>query len=244
MKLHLPNSAWINNIDSFITSLDTSDKKILNITSHKKWISVHPAVLCMVASLGRTVRERNGEIHFPKMTATSRHYFERMNLFKFLELKSEMDIEKHEESGKFIPLTRIDDSDSLQRFITDMVPILHQSPEQVAPIRYIMSELIRNTIEHSNSPHGALVCAQLYKGKKIRIGIADAGMGIRKSISRAYPGKSHSEAIKLALTPGVTGTTRKIGGTEQNGGAGLFIIKSIAKLNRDFFLLYSGRYDV
>lgn len=48
------------------------------------------------------------------------------------------------------------------------------------------------------------------------------------------------EAIQLALTPGITGTTNKIGGTEFNAGAGLFFIKSIAKVSRDFFMLYSG----
>ena len=40
--------------------------------------------------------------------------------------------------------------------------------------------------------------------------------------------------------PGVTGTTRREGGTEQNAGAGLFFIKSIASINRNFFMIYSG----
>ncbi|HBR58246.1 MAG TPA: hypothetical protein DEA22_12385, partial [Blastocatellia bacterium] len=48
------------------------------------------------------------------------------------------------------------------------------------------------------------------------------------------------DAIRLALTPGITGTTTKIGGTEQNAGAGLFFIKTIAYMNRDPFLIYSG----
>lgn len=59
MKLHLPNSAWVENMDSFLKSLDTTDLSHLDITSHKDWVSVHPAVLCIVASLGSTVR-KNG----------------------------------------------------------------------------------------------------------------------------------------------------------------------------------------
>lgn len=47
-------------------------------------------------------------------------------------------------------------------------------------------------------------------------------------------------AIQLALAPGVTGTTSKEGGTEYNAGAGLFFIKSIAKVKRNFFVIYSG----
>jgi hypothetical protein len=46
--------------------------------------------------------------------------------------------------------------------------------------------------------------------------------------------------MDLALRPGITGTTTKIGGTEYNAGAGLFFTKSIAKVSRDFFLIYSG----
>jgi hypothetical protein len=52
--------------------------------------------------------------------------------------------------------------------------------------------------------------------------------------------KTDKEAIQLALWPGITGTTRREGGSEQNAGAGLFFIKSIAWVNRDFFVIYSG----
>jgi len=45
----------------------------------------------------------------------------------------------------------------------------------------------------------------------------------------------------MALTPGITGTTRKEGGTERNARAGLFFIKSIASVNSDFFVIYSGK---
>ncbi len=48
------------------------------------------------------------------------------------------------------------------------------------------------------------------------------------------------EAIRLALTPGITGTTKKEGGTDYNAGAGLFFSKSIATVNKDYFVIYSG----
>ena len=32
-----------------------------------------------------------------------------------------------------------------------------------------------------------------------------------------------------------------VGGTESNAGAGLFFIKSMAKMNKDFFAIYSGK---
>ena len=125
-----------------------------------------------------------------------------------------------------------------------MIPLLHlvDNPKQAEPIQYIVGELVRNVIEHSQSKDGAIVCAQYYKkSNTIRIGIVDGGVGVRKTITRSHQAADDFEAIKLALTPGITGTTRKEGGTAENAGAGLFFIKSIAHVNRDFFLIYSGQ---
>jgi anti-sigma regulatory factor (Ser/Thr protein kinase) len=122
-----------------------------------------------------------------------------------------------------------------------MIPLLHLAAEQAKTTGYIVSELVRNVLEHSEARTGALLCAQYYKkSNSIRIGIADTGLGIKATITRSHRAENDLEAIRLALMPGITGTTRKEGGTEQNAGAGLFFIKSIASVNRDFFVIYSG----
>ncbi len=240
MKFHLPNSAFLGNIDPFLRGFDSSNAKRLDITANKKWISVHPVVLSMVASAGLKIGKAN--IYIEKLEAKSKHYLERMGLFKIVGLKSDIQITEHEPAGRFIPLTQIKTSDELTNFITEMIPLLHLEPKQAEPIRYIVSELARNVLEHSRSPFGAILSAQYYqKSNTIRIGIADTGIGIKKSINQSYAASTDLEAIRLALTPGITGTTSREGGTEFNAGAGLFFIKSIAKVNRDFFMIYSGK---
>lgn len=239
MKIHLPNSAFLGNIDPFLRTFDDTNPKTLEITANKKWISVHPVVLSLVAAVGLKVGKTN--IHCEKLEAKSKHYLERMGLFKLLKIKSDIEITEHEPAGRFIPLTQITNSKELTKFITEMIPLLHLDPKQVEPIRYIVSELVRNVLEHSQSEYGAVLSAQYYKkSNTIRIGIADTGVGIKKTINKSHSAPTHLDAIKLALTPGITGTTRKEGGTEYNAGAGLFFIKSIAKVNRDFFIIYSG----
>jgi anti-sigma regulatory factor (Ser/Thr protein kinase) len=244
MKVHLPNSAFLGNINSFLKSIDLSNPDVLDITSHKDWISVHPVVLCIVAALGIEVNSKNTPIpvRCERFKAASKHYFERMGLFRFLQLDSEMKITSHESAGRFIPLTQIKTSEDLTQFITDMVPLLHLDPKNAEPIKYIVSEIVRNVLEHSKSKHGAIVCAQYYPhpSNMIRIGIVDTGVGIQKTIQRSHKADTHLDAIRLALTPGITGTTSVEGGTDYNAGAGLFFTKSIAKINRDFFILYSG----
>ncbi len=193
----------------------------------------------MIAALGMNLKP--AQIHCAPLEAKSKHYVERMGLFKMLGISSGMHIVEHEPSGRFIPLTQVRNSKELTAFITDMVPLLHVEPKKVEPIRYIVSELVRNVLEHANSAQGAVVAAQYYtKSNSIRIGIADTGIGIHESINQSHQAQTDLEAIRLALTPGITGTTSKEGGTEQNAGAGLFFIKSIATSTRDFFVLYSG----
>jgi anti-sigma regulatory factor (Ser/Thr protein kinase) len=240
MKIHLPNSAFLGNIDPFLRSFDPSEPDKLVITSNKNWISIHPVVLSMVAALGLTVD--SSCITCESLEAKSRHYLERMGLFKFLKIQSGIAVVEHEPAGRFIPLTQIKDSETLTKFVTEMMPLLHLEPKHADPIRHIVTELVRNVIEHSLSHYGAILSAQYFKKTNtIRIGVVDTGVGIWATINNAYRPKNDIEAIRLALTPGITGTTRREGGTEFNAGAGLFFIKSIATVNRDFFMIYSGK---
>jgi len=239
MKIHLPNSAFLGNIDPFLRGFDPSSPEVLEITANDKWIAVHPAVISMIAALGLTIKPEN--IRCQKFEARSRHYFVRMGLFKLLKIPSDISIREHEPAGRFIPLTQIRTSSELTSFITEMIPLLHAEAEQAKTLGYIVSELVRNVIEHAEAENGALLCAQYYKkSNSIRIGIADTGLGIKTTITRSHRAETDLDAIRLALMPGITGTTPKEGGTEQNAGAGLFFIKSIASVNRDFFVIYSG----
>jgi anti-sigma regulatory factor (Ser/Thr protein kinase) len=237
VRIHLPNSAFLGNIDPFLRNYDNSNPDTLEITANEKWISIHPVVLSMIAALGLTAEN----IICDKIKARSRPYLVRMGLFNFLRVDAGGEIEEHEAAGRFIPLTQIKTSDELSRFITDMIPLLHLQPEQAQTIGYIVSELVRNVIEHAATDNGAILCAQYYKkSNSIRIGIADTGLGIRYTINQSHHAQTDLEALRLALRPGITGTTQKEGGTAQNAGAGLFFIESIASVNRDLFLIYSG----
>jgi hypothetical protein len=104
-----------------------------------------------------------------------------------------------------------------------------------------MSELVRNVLEHSESPDGAFISAQYFKSSnRIAIGVADSGQGILEHMKYHHKVSTHREAILLALRPGITGTTSRFGGTETNAGAGLFFTRNIAKASQNHFAIYSG----
>jgi anti-sigma regulatory factor (Ser/Thr protein kinase) len=239
MRIHIPNSAFLGNIDPFLKGFDSRNSDSLQITLNPKWTSVHPFVLCMIAALGLNIK--SGNIQVDTLQAKSTPYLIRMGLLKFLNIPYDKAIQEHAAEGRFIPLKQVRTSQELTEFITDMIPLLHSDAEQAKTIGYIITELGTNVLEHSLSENGAILCAQFYqKSNTIRIGIADIGQGIKKAINQSHNATTDLDAIQLALWPGITGTTSKPGGTSRNAGAGLFFIKSIANLNKDFFVIFSG----
>ncbi len=242
MKVHIPNSAFIGNINGFLSTLDTNDFGELYITTNPKWMSVHPVVISMLAALGKEVEPT--KIYCDDILAKSGHYLKTIGLIDFLGINPTIkNIKSHELSGRVVPIRQIRTQDDLDRFLKDLVPLLHlhREPKHAQAIQHIFSELIRNVLEHSKSNNGAIVCAQYFtKSNKIAIGVSDYGIGLQESLSQSYKVSSHLEAIRLALTPGVTGETRKPGGTARNAGFGLFLIKSIAYVNSDSFMIISG----
>lgn len=241
MKIFLPNSANLQNITALLGGMNLSNPLSLEFSMHPKWVAVHPVVLAMTACLATKFREGGGKVVGHATPVPTLAYLIRMGLFKYLAIDPGKEITEHEESGRFIPLTQIRDSAELKQAIVNLVPLLHAPPAVADPIKYVFSEMVRNALEHSGSTVGAFVCAQYYREtKRIAIGIADAGIGVLNSMQRHHRVRTSEEALRLALQPGITGTTSRIGGNEFNAGAGLFFTKSIATLSRNYFFLYSG----
>lgn len=242
MRIHLSNQGNLRNFKSFVKSLDKSHPEKLEISTHDKWVTVHPANLVVAAALAIQAGKKNTKI-IGKVPETGR-YLDRMGLYELVKTSSPFIYHKKEEAGRFVPIKVIKTSEDQSRFITDMIPLLHLSEKNTIVVKYVIGELVRNVLEHSFAEDGAIVAAQYYKKtNRVSIGICDSGIGIWKSLNTFWHPKNDIDAIKLALTPGVTGTTRKEGGTAENAGAGLFFIKSIAKITRNYFIIYSGRAE-
>lgn len=203
---------------------------------------MHPIGLVFYAALMDFWRKnkisRNAAIDYK---IKSIPYLQRMGFFSSLGYKNPLEIKNHDETGRFIPLTKITNGAELEAFIKSIDPILHTTRDNSRAIKHVFSELIRNVLEHSQSLYGANVCATYNKKrKKISIGISDAGQGLANSLKRHHAISDNTDAIIKSLTPGITGSTKRIGGNEQNAGAGLFFTKCIAQSTRNHFLIYSA----
>lgn len=242
-KLFIPNSVALRNFDSIFVNndFDFTDNNA-EIRFHDTYVAMHPVGIALYAALGDRFRAEGIKTKaFCNKKISSLPYLQRMGLFNALGYVNPIETKEHEETGRFIPLMKIRNGVELESFIKTIDPILHTTRDNSRVIKHVFSELLRNVIEHSNAKFGGNVCATYNKKKKkITIGISDAGMGIMTSMRRSHDVKTHKEAILKAITPGITGSTSRIGGNAENAGAGLFFTKCIAQSTRNHLLIYSG----
>lgn len=114
-------------------------------------------------------------------------------------------------------------------------------------LRYILSELLYNTLEHGKSHQHipSLLQFAWYATKhELSFIIADLGIGIKKHLSQSYPGlEDDVEAILLALRPQVSGTFNGGGQTyaaKNNAGVGLYLSSSIVRRLHAQMYIVSG----
>jgi anti-sigma regulatory factor (Ser/Thr protein kinase) len=246
--LEIPNDASIHTLKNFLSvnaSLFESSSPA-KLRLHPTWAYMDPLALSMTAAWGGWCQRSGLKMQIDNMAGTHINYAARMRLFQHLGVPCTVNLEEHEEAGRFVPITQVKTSSDLETVIANVSALLHldREPNGLAAVRYCVSELIRNVQEHSSSPEGAYVCAQRYSKdiKRVTIAVADCGSGISQHLGREYPQAltDSRAALQLAMRPGITGAPRGMYGAPDNAGAGLFITRAISKATGGYFVLVSG----
>jgi hypothetical protein len=207
---------------------------------------MQPWMVCALGAWGLAARRHEMQIDVENDRRAM--YAWRFGLAPLLGLQLLEPIQEHEEAGRFIPLKVVRGTSDLGALIADVAPLLHLSaePEQAKAVQYVVSEMVRNVLEHSASPEGAVVAAQYYRGARanrpyVSIGVADCGLGVYRTLIRNYPNlETDSDAVLTALQPGTTGATGGVYGASDNAGAGLFFTRSLSAATGGYFALASG----
>ena len=106
-RLQFPaNSARLQNIDTFLKKY-SPDGSTFDVSSHDRYIYVHPAALAMAACAGVTCKNNSIPAQGAVADMASVPYLVRMKLFEHLGIHPPREIIEHEEAGRFIPLTQI-----------------------------------------------------------------------------------------------------------------------------------------
>lgn len=245
--ISVPNSAVIRQARNVLSLSDWRlDRGQAVIRFHPAYCHMQPWVLATLAAWAQEYRRTGGSITVENPEKGA--YSFRFGLAEYIGILNPTPVTEHEEAGRFVPLRTIRTSDDLSDLLARLVTLLHLSdePEHAKAVLYAMSEMVRNTLEHSEADNGAVVAAQLYAGSRtsrryVSIGIADCGVGVRQTIKRNYPNiQWHSQALLKAIQPGATGAVQGEFGSADNAGAGLFITRRVSAATRGYFGIASG----
>ncbi len=243
-EIFIPNSASIRNAGHVLRGVDwTQDKDEVTIRFHPRYCHLQPWVMSMLAAWALRHRAAGGTIKVENEHRAQ--YAWRFNLQDYLGVTVANPPTSHDETGRFIALRTVKTSTDLAELLADIVPLLHIEGEPAKGVLYAVSEMVRNVLEHSHAKDGAVVCAQNFRAKRakrsyVSIGIADCGMGVRKSLGRNHPHSTDSKAVLHAIRAGVTGALGGPYGSSDNAGAGLFITRRLCDATNGYFALGSG----
>ena len=162
-------------------------------------------------------------------------------------------------SSSYLPITIVNIADLLEEARTELVEIgeviemrskelskvltQQENGTIIDMITYVLREMIRNAIEHSESEFVAYSAQYMPRSKRAEIAILDTGIGIRKSLSNNpyLTMNNDRDAINYALMPGVSGKMFK--GVKrdpysiwQNSGYGLYGVSRLCGIGGKFFI--------
>lgn len=127
---------------------------------------------------------------------------ERMNIDNLLN--------RYFNDKSMLPTIEVFDSENIHDVYVDIVTILKNSPEIELGILQLLSycfyEILDNVLVHSGKKSGIVIMQYESSCSRIKILVADDGMGIRKSLAEniTYKDVTESEAVKLCLKDKVT----------------------------------------
>lgn len=116
-------------------------------------------------------------------------YATRMHLWAALGTKSPVEVGEYEPFGRFVPLVRLENKNTISDTATQLAGIAKAygaDEETFGSLQISLMEIIGNCFAHNELGEGlrGLACAQSWpQGDLAQIAIADAGIGIRKSLS-------------------------------------------------------------
>lgn len=239
--IELPSAVAMHQIRSVLSRSaffpDTPDGFVLRF--HPKKTYLDPLGVSLLAAWASYWTNRGVPLRCENLTSPGLIYAERMGLFEHLQIAFPKPVTDHEGAGRFVELTHIATQDALSKLCTDVGAVL-RVPHLIEFVQYVLVEMVRNTLEHARAD--AFVCAQYYeKDKRVTIGVADCGIGIKRSLEPSHGFSDDSSAIFAAMRPGVSGTVRVAYSAPDNAGLGLFYVRGVAKASARSFVLLSGQ---
>lgn len=152
------------------------------------------------------------------------------------------------EPDRTVKLTRVESREQIEPIADQMSRLLirdEAAHDIRLAVRYVLVELLRNVIQHSKDPLGAVTAAQRMDVDQkrtrnmIQLAVADAGIGIPRALRQSHPHLSdYRQALERALLPHISGTFEEgLSGSFENAGLGLYMISELARQTQGRLLI-------
>jgi len=215
--------------------LDGSTESLeIDLSRAKFWI---PSAIVAICAMVRNWKKNGREVSFPNCEQCQvTGYLQRIDFFGQIGLKLPETFQRHDPGTSFVVIERIDPGQARlnEPLARKLASCLAGTDDALADAfrfsEFSMGELVANCQQHAMT--SGYVSAQ-YVGTKdwARIGIADAGVGIRDSFRLAESpffreGMSDGEALEMAMQPWCSSKKHQKGpyGTPANRGIGLKMV--------------------
>lgn len=239
-NVDLPTGATLHQIGNLLTRchfFPQHPRRFALRFNVKKQV-LDPVTVALLAAWADYWQSRDVPIDCKNLHGSGARYAQRLGLFDHLAVPNKPRIESHEPAGRFVELRRVSTQEELSALCAEVGGVL-RAPHLINLAQYFLAEMARNAIEHAGAP--AFACAQYYeKDKRVTIGIADCGRGIRESLRENYGFNTDRDAIVAALRPGVSGASKKPYAASDNAGLGLYYARGISYASGRPFAFISG----
>ena len=251
--MRLPKYVFEDNLPHLLAMLAGGDRdraQALPIDFASVTYYIPAAIVAIIAQLRRWQAEQRPFELVNYRENPAFRYFQRMDFFARLGFDLPEDFHRHAEVGQFVPVREIGLTEPDPQIVaTDCARCIvdaqtHQDAFHL--IQYSAGEVILNCRQHSEAV--GYVSAQ-YSPRQdlLRLGIADAGIGILESFARSHSphyraGMTDEDGLALALRPRVSSKTHlpTLYGRPPNVGVGLSMLSALCEETMGEMFLASG----
>jgi hypothetical protein len=183
-------------------------------------------------------------------------YLRHLGFFDFIGLGEGNEVGEALGSMTYLPITKIekptfdlqtqnvqewyDEIISQTRRFANLLSGTHDYTEENKLYHYALREIVRNVFEHSSTDE-CYLCGQRWADGRVEVAVIDEGVGISSSLKRSFEIDSEIAALRMAIKPGVSSTSKiaEIDNVYGNSGFGLYVLEQLAS-SFGWFMLGSG----
>jgi hypothetical protein len=210
-----------------------------------------PREICALRALLDHAGATSGRVVFHCPTNADVHrYLSRMDFYEGLPRNIQLTVpvpalRRRDRRGRLIEVVRIrtaDDVEALMDRVWEVAKAKYGTGSVAKACATAIAAATENTLDHAQSPIGALVSAQTYtRSGGLELAVVDLGCGIPATLSGnpAHAGLSDLDALERALEDGVSSAT------EAGRGAGLAeLVRGIGRVGTASLRIASGRAEL